>query len=65
MKILFLFALVLSFNALNAANATGPIHFQDQTDETDTYAIPLDTSEAEENQEMKQFQEESDAYQRR
>lgn len=65
MKTLFLFAIVFSLQALNAADATGPIHFRDQTDQTDTYAIPLDSSEAEENQEMKEFQEESNAYQRR
>lgn len=56
-----LFLLTLLFAAPAFADQ-GPIHFQDQTDETDTYAIPLDSSEAEENQEMKEFQQESNNY---
>lgn len=57
------FLLSMFFAALSADQ--GPIHFQDQTDETDTYAIPLDSSEAEENQEMKEFQQESNNYLKR
>lgn len=62
MKTLFL--TLFSFQLLAAGTPTGPIKFQDQTDQTDTYAIPLDTSEAEENQEIQQFQQESREYQR-
>lgn len=55
--------LSLFFTLLNADQ--GPIHFKDQVDDTDTFAIPLDTSEAEEAQEMKELQEESNEYKRR
>ena len=66
--IFYFFASLLAYSAVQAApsnkqyNDNPPYNFHGEIDNTDIYAIPLDSSEEEQDEELDEFEEESKEY---